>query len=61
MEKANKFGAAIQNYLSEIDSKYNGVLIIGGSLQLYLGHKNPIVNVLEKFTSELKLKFINVL
>lgn len=58
LEKANKFGAAMKNYLSEIDSKYNGVLIIGGSLQLYLGHKNPIVNVLEKFTSELKLKFI---
>lgn len=58
LEKANKFGAAMKNYLSEIDSKYNGVLIIGGSLQLYLGHKNPIVNVLEKFTSKLKLAFL---
>ena len=59
MEKANKFGAAMQNYLSEIDSKYNGVLIIGGSLQLYLfGRKNPLVNALSRFTNKLNLAFL---
>ena len=59
MEKANKFGAAMQNYLSEIDSKYNGVLIIGGSLQVYLfGRKNPIVNALSRFTDKLNLAFL---
>lgn len=59
MEKANKFGAAMQNYLSEIDSKYNGVLIIGGSLQVYLfGRKNPLVNALSRFTNKLNLAFL---
>ena len=57
MEKGKKFIAAMRNYLSEIDSKYNGVLIIGGSLQLYLGSKNPIVNALTRFTDTRKLKF----
>jgi hypothetical protein len=59
MEKANKFGAAMQNYLSEIDSKYNGVLIIGGTFQVYLfGRKNPLVNALSRFTNKLNLAFL---
>jgi len=59
MEKANKFGAAMQNYLSEIDSKYKGVLIIGSSLQSYLfGRKNPLVNALTRFTNKLNLAFL---
>jgi hypothetical protein len=58
MEKGKKFIAAMRNYLSEIDSKYNGVLVIGSSLQLYLGSKNPIVNALTRFTDTRKLKFL---
>ena len=59
MEKANKFGAAMQNYLSEIDSKYNGVLVIGGTFQVYLfGRKNPLVNALTRFTDTRNLKFL---
>ena len=59
MEKGKKFIAAMRNYLSEIDSKYNGVLIIGSSLKLYLGSKNPIVNALTRFTKRRNLKFRN--
>jgi hypothetical protein len=59
MEKGKKFIAAMRNYLSEIDSKYNGVLVIGGSLKLYLGSKNPIVNALIRFTKRRNLKFRN--
>jgi hypothetical protein len=58
MEKGKKFIAAMRNYLSEIDSKYNGVLVIGSSLQVYLGSKNPIVNALLRFTATRKLKFL---
>jgi len=64
IEKADRLGKGINDHLSMIDAKYDGVLIIGSSILFYvktnvLGRgQNPIVNAISRFANQHNLVFL---